>query len=247
MKKNIWEQYEARSLERLRRLHSTCSPNEIECYHEVFRNRIDAEVTRLEARCAESKREALKAEADLEKLKFALQTLANLALAKLSDSMLTNFCRAEILPSGATDNHWPRSDLNWITEHVQDVLKFTRVRIKRARFGKEKHKKEGQLWKHFKLFGKRWPSIQLPEQVDEFADRAYRLLKVSPVREARLSILWLWRIGHPSADKLLAFDQGLRAATRSGEERIKRERVLSKNEAALLRQRKHRAGPAGMA
>jgi hypothetical protein len=155
MKKNIWEQYAAGALETQRRLHSTLSPNELECFRVVAENRIDAEITRLKARCAESKRRALEAEAELETQKFALRVLADHARAKLSDSVLTNFCRAEILPNGVTDYHWPKSgDLNWIVECVHDVLKFKQVRIKRARLGKEKHKKEGQLWKHFKLFGK---------------------------------------------------------------------------------------------
>src|SRR5205814_7511928 len=143
----------------------------------------NAEIARLTAEAAEVKQlradgEQLRGE--VEKRKFALRTLAELERAKLSNRLLTNYCRPEVLPNGSTYIRWPTYYfLGNVTGSVVDYLKFTGERVRRPHRDRE--------WKAFKLLDKRLPSVQLAGQVDELAKRTLNRLREDPslARDAR--------------------------------------------------------------
>jgi hypothetical protein len=170
---------------------------------------------------------------EVEKWKFALQTLAKHERAKLSSHLLTNYCRQETLRNGRTHVGWPTYYfLGSVTENVVNYLKFTRQRVKRPR----------QLWRAFTLLDKRLPSLQLAPQVDELARRALDRLTEdrSLARDARPLICWLGRIGHPAARQLMKFDPAAQQAVKKLKEHITRAKAQAKREAAKERKQRQR-------
>ena len=86
------------------------SPGEIAIYQASGEKRVNAWIARLKRETETL--DALRAEYEqlrheAEKRKFALRTLANHARTKLSNSLLNNYCRPEILRNGRTHVQWP--------------------------------------------------------------------------------------------------------------------------------------------
>src|SRR5262245_75267 len=83
---------------KMRALASVLSLGEIEILKVSGEKRVNAEMTRLQARAADSaqlSREVKQVKTEREKVKFALKTLAQHERAKLSNHMLTNYCRVQ--------------------------------------------------------------------------------------------------------------------------------------------------------
>src|SRR6266853_5555711 len=175
------------------RLCSILSPGEIAIYQASAEKWVNAEIARLKGES--EKLAALHAGVEqltheVEKQKFTLQTLAAHERAKLSDHMLTNYCRLETLRNERTPVRWPTYYfLESVTGSIVDYLKFTRERVRPPR----------PKWKAFKLLDKRLPSFQLAAQVDELAERAQKRLREnrSLARDARPLMWWLALIDHP--------------------------------------------------
>jgi hypothetical protein len=218
------------------RLFSILSPGELAVYQASAEKRVNAEIARLKGET--KKLDALRAEYEqlrheLEKRKFALRTLANHERANLSDHMLTNYCRPEILQNGRAYVSWPTFYfLGSVTGNVVNYLKFTGERVRPPR----------PKWKAFKLLDNRLPSLQLAAQVDELAKRAVHRLREdrSLARDARPLMWWLALIGHPSARQLMEFDRVTQGVVKKLKQRITEEKAQNKREAAARRQRARR-------
>jgi hypothetical protein len=218
------------------RIHSMLSPGEIAVYRVSAEKRVKAEIARLKGEIEKlpilrAKAEQLRHE--IEKQEFALRTLAAHERAKLSNHMLTNYCRPEALQDGRTYVSWPNSSfLAGIADCLEKYLRFTGARLKRPR----------PLWKAFVLLGKRVPSVQLVEQVNELSKRAQERLTEDKarVRKARPLTFWLWSIGHPAAGQVLAFDSVARHVVKTTEQCKAKERAQVNREAERQRQRKYR-------
>jgi hypothetical protein len=219
------------------RLCSILSRGEIAIYQASKEKRLNAEIARLKGEI--EKLPALRAEKEelcrgIEKQKFALQTLAAHERAKLSDHMLTNYCRPNSLPNGRTYVRWPTGDyLTGITQCVEKYLRFTRERVKPTR------------WKGFERLAKRLPSVQLVDQVNELAKRALDRLREDRLlaRDARPLMWWLELISHPTARQLMKFDPVALDAVKKLKQRITEARVQAKRDAARERKRRQRALP----
>ena len=131
------------------------APNKVVPFRRYIReqsNRAHAEVQRLAS-------EVGWLNAEIEKQKFAIRTLADHERAKLSAKTLTGYCRVET-QDGRTFVRWPSGDyLASVTTAVEQYLRFTEARRRRQRPAR----------KAIKLFDKRVPSVQLAAQVDELA------------------------------------------------------------------------------
>jgi hypothetical protein len=220
-----------------RRLFSIFSPDELAIYKALGLRRLNALEAELKARVDRIPEERAlleKQRSEIKTRKIALRSLARRERAKLSASMLTNYCRAETRPNGNPFVDWPTgSALGAITERVYNYLKFTRQRVRRPRVGK--------AFKRFELLDKRVPTVQLVGQVNELVERALNCLKKdAQVRNARPLLLWLWLIGHPRARKLLRFDASARSAVNRAEKDLNRQRVQARRERARKRQRRCR-------
>jgi hypothetical protein len=162
--------YIAAAIKDVERFSSILSPNEFAIYRRHLReqsNRADAEVQRFAS-------ELERLNAEIEKKKFAVRTLADHERAKLSTETLTGYCWTETLQNGRTFVRWPSGDyLASVTTAVERYLRFTRERLRRQR----------PAWKAIKLFDKRVTSVQLAAQVDELARRAESRLKEDPARD----------------------------------------------------------------
>lgn len=221
------------------RLCSILSPGETAVYQASAEKRVNAEIARLKGES--EKVPALRAEVEqlrheVEKRKFTLQTLAAHERAKLSDNMLSNYCRPETLRNGRTYVRWPTYYfLGEIGERVEKYLRFTGERVKRPR----------PLWKGFKLLDKRLPSVQLVDQVNELVERAQNRLREdrSLARDARPLMWWLALIEHPSARQLMEFDHVAQVVVKKLKQRITEEKAQAKREAATKRKRRQRALP----
>jgi hypothetical protein len=170
---------------------------------------------------------------EIEKQKFALQTLAKHDRAKLSSHLLTNYCRPETLRNGRAYVRWPSFGyLGGIRECVEKYLRFTGERIKQPR----------PPWKGFKLLDKRVPSVQLVDQVNELAKRAQDRLREDPSlkRDARPLMWWLALIGHPSSRQLMKFDDVTQVVVKKVKQRITEEKAQAIREAAARRKRAQR-------
>ena len=136
-------------------LSSILSANEFAIYRGYIReqsNRAHAEEGRLAS-------ELERLNAELEKKKFAVRTLADHERAKLSARTLTGYCWAETLQNERTFVRWPSGDyLGSVITAVERYLRFSGARRRRQR----------PAWKAIKLFDKRVPSVQLAAQVHEF-------------------------------------------------------------------------------
>jgi hypothetical protein len=237
--------YRARFSNHWARPCSILSPGEIAIYQASKEKWLNAEIVRLKGEIEKLPAlPTLRAEKEelcheIEKQKFALQTLAKHERAKLSSRILTNYCRPETLRNGRTHVGWPTFYfLGSVTGNVVDYLKFTGERIKPPR----------PKWKAFKLLDKRLPSLQLAAQVDELAKRALHRLREdgSLARDARPLMWWLALIGHPSARQLMDFDRVTQGVVKRLKQRISEEKAQAKREAAARRQRARRQrGAAG--
>jgi hypothetical protein len=221
------------------KLCSILSPGEIAIYQASGEKRVNAWIARLKGEI--EKLAALPAEKEelcheIEKQKFALHTLAKHERAKLSSSLLNNYCRPETLRNGRTHVGWPTFYfLGSITGNVVDYLKFTGERVRPLR----------PKWKAFKLLDKRLPALQLAAQVDELAKRALHRLgeDQSLAQDARPLMWWLALIGHPSAGQLMKFDHVTQGVVKKLKHRITEERAQAKREAATERKRRQRMVP----
>jgi hypothetical protein len=237
--KTGFARYLARFSKHRARLCSILSPGEIAIYQASGEKRMNAWIARLKGEIEKLPAlPTLRAEKEelcheIEKEKFALQTLAKHARAKLSSHMLTNYCRPETLRNGRTHVGWPTFYfLGSVTGNVVDYLKFTGERVRPPR----------PKWKAFKLLDKRLPSLQLAAQVDELAKRASHRLREdgSLARDARPLMWWLALIEHPSARQLMDFDRVTQGVVKRLKERITEEKAQAKREAAARRQRARR-------
>jgi hypothetical protein len=219
------------------RIWSILSPGEIAIYQASKAKWLNAEIARLKGEI--QKLPTLRAEKEeicheIEKQKFALQTLAKHERAKLSSRILTNYCRPETLRNGRAYVRWPSFGcLGGITECVEKYLRFTRERVRQPR----------PPWKAFELLDKRVPSVQLVDQVNELAKRAQDRLREDPslARDARPLMWWLALIGHPSARQLMKFDRVTQGVVKELKQRTAKEKAQSKREATRERVRRHRA------
>jgi hypothetical protein len=225
-----------------RRLSSILSPDELAIYQAVGVRRLNALEAELKARVdriPELRALLEKQTIELEALRIALRSLALHERMKLSDHMLTNYCRVETLPNGKTFAYWPTgSSLGAITECVHNYLKFTRKRVRRPRVGRG--------FKRFTLFDKRVPTVQLVDQLNELVGRALNCLgKGAQVHKARPLLFWLWLIGHPRVKELLRFDASARSAVNQTEKDLTSQRVQAKRERARKRQARCRISVTG--
>ena len=214
------------------RLCSILSLGEMAVYQASAEKRAKALIASLKRDSAEARQLRV----EIKWRKFALRTSAAHERAKLSDDMLTNYCRPETLRNGRTYVRWPTYYfLGSVTESVVDYLKFTGVRVRPP------HPK----WEAFKLLDKRLPSPQLAAQVDELAKRAQDRLRQDPslARDARPLMWWLALIDHPSARQLIEFDHVARIVVKKVKQRITEEKAQAKREAATKRKRQQRASP----
>ena len=218
--KDAARRYIAAAIKDVERLRSILSQNEFAIYRRYIReqsNRVDADLRRLAS-------EQGRLNAEIEKQKFAVRTLADHERAKLSGKTFTGYCWVETLQKGRTSVRWPSGDyLASVMTAVERYLRFTGARLRRQR----------PAWKAINLFDKRVPSVQLPAQVDELAGRAESRLKEDPaqVLSARPLLFWLWLIGHPDAKRLLRFDAVARAVVKQTEQRIAKEKLQTQREA----------------
>ena len=214
------------------RLCSILSLGEMAVYQASAEKRVKALVASLKRDSAEARQLRV----EIKWRKFALRQLAAHERAKLSDDMLTNYCRPETLRNGRTYVRWlTYSFLESVTGSIVDYLKFTRERVRPPR----------PKWKVFKLLDKRLPSLQLAAQVDELAERAQKRLREnrSLARDARPLMWWLALIDHPSARQLIEFDHVARIVVKKVKQRIAEEKAQAKREAATERKWRQRALP----
>ena len=119
----------AKCAARHREMCALFTSGELEVYKALCEKRVNAKIARLTPKA--TKFEELRAEreqlrAEIEKQKFALKTLANHERAKLSSSLLSNYCRPETLRNGRTYIDWPTYYfLGSVTGSVVNYLKFT--------------------------------------------------------------------------------------------------------------------------
>jgi hypothetical protein len=224
------------------RLFSILSPGELAIYRAVGLRRLNALEAELKARVDRIPEERVlleKQTVELETRKLLLRSLARRERAKLSASMLTNYCRVETLPNGNTFVPWPTgASLGAITECVHNYLKFTRERVRRPRVGR--------AFKRFTLFDKRVPTVQLVDQVNELVERALNCLrKDAQVRDARPLVFWLWLIGHPRVKELLCFNASARLAVKQAEKDLESQRVQARRERERKRQARRRKSVTG--
>jgi hypothetical protein len=237
MKTGVLKTYLAIISKHRARINSIFSPGEMALYRAFGEKRMNAEIARLKREI--EKLPALRAEVEkrrgeIELRKLVSRTLANHERAKLSDDILTNYCRRNWLPNGRIHVRWPTGDyLAGIANCVEKYLRYTKETVKRPR----------RLWKAFERLDKRVPSVQLVDQVNELANRAQKRLTEdkAQVRNARPLTLWLWLIDHPSARQLMKFDHGAQYAVKKFKQQITEERAQAEREAARERKRRQRA------